>query len=46
MERAQREHSELIALARKGQIERACHRLALHIETVRKDIVKVLARNA
>lgn len=46
MERAQREHAELIALARKGQVERACKRLALHIETVRKDLVKVLSRNA
>ncbi|WP_424812643.1 GntR family transcriptional regulator [Roseococcus sp. YIM B11640] len=44
MERAQREHAELIALARKGHIERASKRLATHIETVRADLLKVLAR--
>lgn len=44
MERAEREHAELIALARRGLVARASKRLAAHIETVRADLLKVLAR--
>lgn len=40
--RAEKEHAELIALARTGQSEAACTLLAQHIETVRCDLIELL----
>ena len=44
MDRAQRQHAELIALARARKIKRACECLARHIEQVREDLLAVLRR--
>lgn len=44
--RAASEHSELIALARQGQVESACAYLAAHIEAVRSDLLNMVKRPA
>lgn len=43
MDRARREHAELVALARAGEAARAARRLAAHIEGVRAGLLAVLA---
>lgn len=40
--RAEREHRKLLTLCRGGQIDAACAHLAAHIETVRKDLHRLL----
>jgi DNA-binding GntR family transcriptional regulator len=42
MKRAEREHAQLIALARRRAVDDACALLVRHIETVRKDLLKLL----
>ena len=44
MKRAEREHEELIALARAGRVRPAQRALAQHIEQVRADLVAVIRR--
>jgi DNA-binding GntR family transcriptional regulator len=44
MKRAEREHAELIRLARKRDVKGACALLVRHIETVRGDLVRILKR--
>lgn len=43
MERAEREHAELVSLCSSGKIEQACKLLAQHIEHVGKSLLKFLA---
>lgn len=40
--RAEREHRKLVQLCRAGQVDAACEHLARHIETVRKDLHRLL----
>ena len=42
MKRAEREHGELIELARKRQVQPACDLLLQHIQTVRVDLLNLL----
>ncbi|MBP2230060.1 DNA-binding GntR family transcriptional regulator [Azospirillum agricola] len=42
MGRAEREHADLIALCRRGDIDAACRFLCDHIETVRGDLLTVI----
>jgi DNA-binding GntR family transcriptional regulator len=44
MEKAEREHAELIALCRKKRTDDACRFLLKHIEDVRKDLLRVIGR--
>jgi DNA-binding GntR family transcriptional regulator len=44
MDRARREHAELIGLCRKGALDEAGRFLERHIEVVRTDLVRVLSR--
>lgn len=43
MKRALREHAQLIDLCKQGKADAACELLALHIETVRDDLLKLLS---
>ena len=43
MKRALREHAQLIDLCKQGKADAACELLALHIETVRGDLLKLLS---
>jgi DNA-binding GntR family transcriptional regulator len=43
MQRAEREHAQLIAMCRAGTIDKACAFLKKHVEDVRKDLVWLLA---
>ena len=43
--RAQREHRRLLSLCRRGDTDRACAHLVAHIETVRKDLHRLLKSN-
>ncbi len=43
MRRAEREHAQLIAMCRARAIDKACTFLKKHVESVRKDLVKLLA---
>jgi DNA-binding GntR family transcriptional regulator len=43
MRRAEREHAQLIAMCRARAIDKACAFLKKHVESVRKDLVKLLA---
>ena len=40
--RAQREHRRLLKLCRRGDMDQACAHLVAHIETVRKDLHRLL----
>ena len=42
---AEREHAELIALCRARKTQEACRFLETHIEAVRKDLLRVVARS-
>lgn len=42
-QRAEEEHDALIALAKRGEVQAACALLAQHIETVRQDLLALLA---
>lgn len=44
MKRAEREHADLIRLTGKRDVNGACALLVRHIETVRKDLLRILAR--
>ena len=41
--RAEEEHDALILMARQGRVDAACDLLAQHIETVRQDLLELLA---
>jgi DNA-binding GntR family transcriptional regulator len=43
MQRAEREHAQLIAMCRAGTIDKACAFLKKHVEDVRKDLIRLLA---
>ena len=43
MQRAEREHAQLIAMCRARAIDKACAFLKKHVESVRKDLVRLLA---
>lgn len=44
MKRAEREHAQLVELCRKRDVDAACSLLVRHIETVRQDLLALLAR--
>ena len=46
MKRAEREHAELIRRTQKRDVKGACALLERHIETVRKDLLRILAQPA
>lgn len=46
MKRAQREHRQLIALCRAGDIDVACAQLVAHIDAVRKDLHRLVGGSA